>query len=98
MSADQHGNRSTVPVTPTRTSGRPDWPTLMPAAILACGAAERPVDRLMGLQSAVGRAVQLAVDLGCLWSFLPAMRMSDASRRVVGPLPVRASAPAQRNL
>jgi hypothetical protein len=53
MTSDQHstfaGERS--------GSGLPDWAGLMPVSIVALGTPSRPVERLMGLQSATYRLV-----------------------------------------
>lgn len=47
-----------------RAEGNAHGPALHPTAILAVGDTEPPVERLMGLQSALAKAVQFAVAAG----------------------------------
>jgi hypothetical protein len=58
----------------------------MPAAIVRCGGAEQPTERLIGLQAAIGKAVQCAVELGRLPAALNPARMSRASRKLLDVL------------
>jgi hypothetical protein len=69
---------------------------LVPAAIVSCGGAERPTERLVGLQAAIGRAVQCAVELGRLPAALNSGRMSRASRALLDMLFGRTSVLRQR--
>ncbi len=46
--------------------GTPAWILLLPASIVAVGAPEQPLERLLTLQSAIGRAVRLATVVGRL--------------------------------
>jgi hypothetical protein len=53
--------------TPFAGSGGPAGPpTLMPAVIVSRGAPDRPMDQMMGLQSATARAVALVAEIGRL--------------------------------
>lgn len=42
----------------------PGWAALFPVSIVAIVAAEQPVERLLGLQSAIAKAVDMAALLG----------------------------------
>ena len=94
MSADQHRNRGTGRVGVDLNSGGPGWTALIPAASIAYGAVEEPVERLMGLQSAIGRAVACMAGIGLFLSSLPRVRISEVfgvASFLTGP-----SAPSQR--
>ena len=71
---------------PFEASGGPaEAVTLMPAAIVSCGAADRPTGQMMGLQSATARAVGLVAEIGRVPAFLrawlPRLRgLEDAAR------------------
>jgi hypothetical protein len=77
MSAHQHRNCATSRVGVDLNSGEPGWTTLIPAASIAYGAVEEPVERLMGLQCAIGRAVGWMADIGLFLSSLPRVRISE---------------------
>src|SRR5262245_23102239 len=49
----------------------PDWVALLPASVVAVGAAEQPVERLLTLQSAIARAVHIVTAVGRLRLRLP---------------------------
>ena len=51
--------------------GQPAWAALVPAAIVAGSGAEQPVERLLSVQSALARAVHLAMSLGQVRLRLP---------------------------
>jgi hypothetical protein len=48
-----------------------DQTALLPVSIIAVGGVKHPVERLMALQAAIGRAVQMATSLGQLRIRLP---------------------------
>jgi hypothetical protein len=48
----------------TRNAGLQGGLSFYPAAIVAFGAPAQPVERLMGLQSAIARAVHVAASIG----------------------------------
>jgi hypothetical protein len=54
-----------------RATERAQGPALHPAAIIAVGNTEQPQERLMGLQSAFAKAVQLVVSVGQMRLKLP---------------------------
>ena len=54
--------------------GQPAWAGLVPAAIVAGGSAEQPVERLLSVQSAIARGVHLAMSLGQIRLRLPRHR------------------------
>lgn len=58
---------------PTETNAfqAPDWVALLPASVVAVGAAEQPVERLLTLQSAIARAVHMITAVGRLRLRLP---------------------------
>ncbi len=71
MSADRRSRPGDRKHMPAGRRGRADSPyMLMPAAIVTFGAADRPVGRLMGLQSTMARAVQVAVEIRRVPDFL----------------------------
>jgi hypothetical protein len=98
MIADRHRNTETAAVTPTGASAPPSWPTLIPVAIVAGGCVERPVERLMGLQCAFGKAVELAADIGRLQSPRPPARIAGVLLRLAKVLPIVAPTPSQRKM
>ena len=49
----------------------PNWLALLPASVVAVGAMEEPVERLLTLQSAIARAVHLVTVVGRLRLKLP---------------------------
>ncbi len=50
---------------------RASWAALFPVSIIAIGAAEQPVERLLALQSAIAKAVHMATLVGRLRLRLP---------------------------
>jgi hypothetical protein len=86
MVADRQRYLGTRPQAPFEASGCSRWVPLVPAAIVSCGADERATERLIGLQSAIGKAVQCAVELGRLPAALNPARMSRASRALLDVL------------
>lgn len=86
MVADRQSYPGTWPQAPFEASGCSRSALLMPAAIVSCGGAEQPAERLIGLQAAIGKAVQCAVELGRLPAALNPARMSRASRKLLDVL------------
>jgi hypothetical protein len=68
---------------------------LVPVAIVTCGTERRPAERLMILQSAVGRAVGLVAEIG-RFPHLVKSHVPHWSWRPLGSLRAGASAPAHR--
>ena len=71
MSADRRscpGDRKHMPAGGRAGADSPCM--LMPAAIVTFGAADRPVECLIGLQSAMARAVRVAAQIGRVPDFL----------------------------
>lgn len=67
--------------------GRLEWAAaaaLMPATIATMGAADRPVECLVGLQSAMARAVRVAAEIGRVPDFLMS-RLSGCRRALDVP-------------
>jgi hypothetical protein len=95
MSAHQQGNRQIGRVGVAGTSGEPGWAALIPATCVAYGTVEGREERLMGLQSAVGRIVEWVANVGPLLSSLPPVRISEVLGVAVF-LPTDASTPSQR--
>ena len=57
--------------------GTPAWSPLLPASIVAVGTPDQPLERLLTLQSAIGRAVHLATIVGRL---RPKLRLNGLPR------------------
>jgi hypothetical protein len=71
MQADHQGSGAGSAPGFGQSLGQPAWAALVPAAIVAGGGAEQPVERLMTVQSAIARAVHLAMNLGQIRLRLP---------------------------
>ena len=54
-----------------QSRGQPAWAALVPAAIVAGSGADQPVERLLTVQSAIAKGVQLAMSLGRIRLRLP---------------------------
>jgi len=53
------------------TFGAPTWVPLLPPSIVAVGSADQPIERLLTLQSAIAKAVDMVTLVGRLRPRLP---------------------------
>lgn len=73
MRSNRPGGPGTHPGKPHPASGCLDRAAmLLPVAIVSCGASNRPMDQMMGLQSTTARAVALVAEIGQLPALLRA--------------------------
>ena len=79
MYPDEYGPLGIAPANHDGFFGAPAPATLLPQAVIALGGAERPVERLMALQSAIARAVHLASPAG--WPRLKLPRLGGTNLR-----------------
>jgi hypothetical protein len=66
MRPDGDRPRDTESASSSGAFGAPAFVALLPASVVALGSAKQPVDRLMALQSAVARGVDLVTQAGRL--------------------------------
>jgi len=79
MKSDEfHADQADDPYS-AATFGTPAWAPLLPASIVALGGGDRPIERLLTLQSVIAKAVHCVTLLGRL---RPRLHLS-------GPLTVR---------
>ncbi|HSD35278.1 MAG TPA: hypothetical protein VLE26_07660 [Alphaproteobacteria bacterium] len=95
MNAHPHGDRGIARAGVAGTSGEPGWAGLIPATCVAYGTVEGHEERLIGLQSAVGRIVEWVATVGSRLSSLPPVRISEVFG-VAGFTPTGVSNPSQR--
>jgi hypothetical protein len=95
MNAHPHGDRGIARAGVAGTSGEPGWAGLIPATCVAYGTVEGQDERLIGLQSAVGRIVAWLAHIGALLSSPPPVRISEVFG-VAGFMPTDVSNPSQR--
>jgi hypothetical protein len=95
MSAHQQADRGIARAGVAGLSADPSWAGLIPATSIAYGTVEGGEERLMGLQSAVGRIVDWVANIGPLLSSRPPVRISEVFG-VAGFMPTGVSNPSRR--
>ena len=95
MNAHPHGDRGIARAGVAGLSADPGWAHLIPATCVAYGTVEGHEERLIGLQSAVGRIVEWVANVGPLLSSLLPVRIGEVFG-VAGFMPTGVSDPSQR--